>query len=58
MNVLGGVKALQHGGEGPFVVLYIQGSTENLSPARARQLAARLYLAARAAERMAAKEEK
>ena len=55
MNVMAGVKVLQGGGEAPFVEFRIGSVSENLSPTKARQLAARLYLAARAAERITEK---
>lgn len=58
--MLAGVKATQGGGEGPFVELTVKDTyftvVSNLSPAEARQLAARLYIAARAAERITRKE--
>ena len=52
--MLGGVKALEGGGEGPFVELAVDAFKNNLRPPEARQLAARLYVAARAAERITA----
>lgn len=57
MNVMGGVMKVTGGGEGPYVELsYGFSSNMTLSPRAARQLAARIYVAARAAERITATE--
>lgn len=50
---MGGVMKVEGGGEGPFVELsYSYSSNMTLSPQAARKLAARIYVAARAAERI------